>query len=335
MKYKNNFDFLRLTFATFVLISHSFSLGNFPTISNFSIGLGEIRVYSFFVISGYLVTGSLEKTHNPGTFFKKRALRLFPGLIVMSLFVTIILGFVTQMDKVEYFTNPDTYLHFFSTISLIPIHKCLPGVFQNNPSGCAVNGSLWTIRYEILFYIILSGMYLFQNRKRAILIILGLFIINLYLWHLFRSSISEQWNYHLGRLFNLGTCFAFGAALKYVPSLLNRRNLIFSILILIMIMVINDKALTHLLIPLILPVIIISIGNSYVRQFTIPAKFGDISYGLYIYAYPTQQSVIQLLYPKSVSSVIFLTIAIAGFLGYLSWHLVEKKFKPRNSNTIR
>ena len=170
---------------------------------------------------------------------------------------------------------------------------------------------------------------MFQNRKSAILIILGLFIINLYLWHLFRLSISEQWNHHLRRLFNIGTVFAFGAALKFVPSLLNRGNLIVSIFILIIIKIINDKALTHLPIPLILQIIIISIGNSYVRQFTIPAKFGDISYGLYIYAYPTQQAVIQLLHPKSVSTVICLTIAIAGFLGYLSWHLVEKKFKPR------
>ena len=329
MKYKNNFDILRLTFATLVLISHSFSLGNFPTVNLFSIGLGEIRVYSFFVISGYLVTGSLEKTRDPGTFFKKRALRLFPGLIVMSLFVTLILGLIIPGDKVAYFTNPDTYLHFFSTITLIPVHKCLPGVFQNNPSGCAVNGSLWTIRYEILFYVMLSGMYLLRNRKRAVLTSLGLFIVNLFLWHIFRSYFSDQWNHHLGRVFTLGTCFAFGAALKYMPTLLNKRNLIIATLMLTAILLVNDRQLTQMLIPIILPIIIISIGNSYIRQLTIPSKFGDISYGLYIYAYPTQQAIVELLHPQGVASVIFITMAIAGFLGYLSWHLVEKKFKPR------
>ena len=85
----NNFDALRLIAATSVIFSHSFLIaqGNQehePLIlltGNQSI-LGLAGVFVFFAISGFLVTQSYEQTRAPLRYLAKRALRVFPGLVV-------------------------------------------------------------------------------------------------------------------------------------------------------------------------------------------------------------------------------------------------------------
>jgi len=83
----NNFNVLRLIAAFAVLISHSFILSdgmkiNEPIyrLSQQQVTLGRIAVAVFFIVSGYLITGSYLRSRNPIQFLWARALRLLPAL---------------------------------------------------------------------------------------------------------------------------------------------------------------------------------------------------------------------------------------------------------------
>ena len=74
------------------------------------------------------------------------------------------------------------------------------------------------------------------------------------------------------------------------------------------------------------------------RQISIGAKLtnplGDISYGLYIYAFPVQQTLAHIGSGRgwNWSTYFSLSVLITGVLAYASWNLVERRvmhFKPR------
>ena len=92
---ENNFDFLRLLFSCLVVYFHSFNpLGTKEFLydwSNEQIGVGPLSVKCFFIISGYLIFQSLERSKNLIDYYWKRILRLFPGLLAMLIFVVLIM----------------------------------------------------------------------------------------------------------------------------------------------------------------------------------------------------------------------------------------------------
>jgi len=133
----------------------------------------------------------------------------------MGTIVATIIGFLLSTDLGSYFSSQvksseQTMLRYLSTVTFAPLYKCLPGIFQNNQSGRAVNGSLLTLRYEILFYIMLSCLYFVHpsKRKSAVLVIFVVAICSLFTGLIFRSNITQQLNYHIGRLLNLSVYFS-------------------------------------------------------------------------------------------------------------------------------
>ncbi|MHA0856174.1 acyltransferase family protein [Paenibacillus sp. CMAA1364] len=167
----NNLDFIRLIAAISVILSHSYPLTGqqteiFSLISGGQWTLGGISVAIFFVISGFLVSRSFENS-SITQFIKNRLLRIFPGLVVVTLLSVIVLGpLLTTIPLSEYFKNHST-LSYINNAFLMDVQFSLPGVFEQNLYPNAVNGSIWTIPYEVLCYIGIAivGYYgLFQKR---------------------------------------------------------------------------------------------------------------------------------------------------------------------------
>ena len=116
------------------------------------INLGGIAVSVFFFYGGFLICKSLDRLQDGKKFFIARIKRIFPPLIVVVMLSAFVMGhMLTTLPLKQYFTEVGTYKYLLNGI-LIPVHT-LPGVFENNVYGAAVNGSLWTLPIEFASYI--------------------------------------------------------------------------------------------------------------------------------------------------------------------------------------
>lgn len=157
------FDLIRLLAATAVLVHHSLNVQYdavaVDPIYRFSRGfthLGFGAVAVFFVISGFLVTPGLVRSRNVIDFAVRRIVRIYPALIVLVLGITFIVGPVlTQLPLSTYFEEPGTLRYAKNIIPLT--EDFLPGVFMPNGQPAIVDGSLWTLFYEVICYIALGA----------------------------------------------------------------------------------------------------------------------------------------------------------------------------------
>lgn len=155
----NAFDFLRVTAASAVLFSHSYALYGLPEpqpITGHS--FGSLAVATFFVISGFLVCQSWLLDPSFPRFLTRRFLRIFPGLLVVILMTVFVIGPIFgTLVPTEYFSSVAVWQHLI--LGLLALGSPpLPRVFENNPYPISINGSLWTLRYEILMYILLASI---------------------------------------------------------------------------------------------------------------------------------------------------------------------------------
>src|SRR5476651_1337833 len=93
----NNFDFLRLALAVLVIFSHSFPLGVgsethelLRVLTHGQMTLGAFAVDLFFVMSGFLIAGSAERSRSVGSFLKKRVTRIYPAFIVSAALMALV-----------------------------------------------------------------------------------------------------------------------------------------------------------------------------------------------------------------------------------------------------
>src|SRR6516225_7667345 len=219
----NNFDALRLVAAASVMFSHSFMIAegsqrHEPLIvltGNQSI-LGLCGVFVFFAISGFLVTQSFEQTGDPWRFLAKRALRIFPGLFVATVLSAFVLGpLVTTLPLGAYLSRAEPYQYVFGNTLLDETVHELPGVrFVDNPVGLEINGSLWTLRYEFVMYLmvlLLGVLRLLTVRVALLLLAFGVADLRFNL-----LDDTEKWGWFFQLLSNwawLVGCFAAGVVL--------------------------------------------------------------------------------------------------------------------------
>lgn len=327
LKKSNNLDFIRFAAATLVIFSHSFplTLGNnnkepLYYLTNGQITLGHLAVSVFFIISGFLITLSFDRSKNLLYFMKSRCLRIFPALLFTVFLTTFALGpLYTSFSIIEYFGSDLTYKYLCS-IFLFDIKYYLPGVFENNIYSGVINGSLWTLKYEFLFYCMVAflGITRLLNFK---IIITGFFISNLMV--LFKLPIGEN-------LIDLFRYFSFGM-LTYFLRYKIKLNLNISILCIFLLITSTFLGYLEIALPILGGYLVFYLA--YQDKFKINefGKYGDFSYGLYIYAFPIQQIITNHfnnnIHP--LTNFIYSFIITLG-ISILSWNYIEKsalKFK--------
>lgn len=140
----DNFVAIRLIAAILVVFGHSFPLTGTVGPEYLGNPTSTMAVKVFFVISGYLISESWLRDPNLGRYLQRRALRIFPALIVMCLLTIVIIGPVlTRLSTKEYITSAGTW-RYLQNVFLHP-NYALPGIFEQNIYPNAVNGSLWTL----------------------------------------------------------------------------------------------------------------------------------------------------------------------------------------------
>lgn len=328
MSKENNFNLLRTLAASLVIISHSFALlqaGPDPlaNLTNNNIHFSELGLWIFFVISGYLITASQNNTPNPISFIWKRILRLIPGLFVALLFGAYVLGpLVTTLSIKSYLLSKDTLLHLKSLTLYFPSYK-LPGVFTNHPFTSSINGSLWTLPYEFTLYVFIVVLYIIPNKKTLFLFI-PLLVFFILLEYLGYATYFPPLNIGLFFLGKFGVLFIAGALIYSFQIDQKIKTLSNSMVMIIFLVGVFTCYYTSIFLYLLSPIIILHIGlqKSYISRLN---KLGDPSYGIYIYAFPIQQSIIHFFPSINVYTHIFSSWLIAVLFGYLSWHIIEKK----------
>ena len=155
----NNFDALRFLAASMVLVSHAvpitFGDNQHEILFRISGGqttAGELAVVVFFAMSGYLIAASYLRSNSASAFLAARGLRIIPALAVTVLITALLIGpCVTSLSMADYFSANGTWRFLWRNM-LIRQNGDLPGVFPGNPIQGIVNGSLWTLEYEVECY---------------------------------------------------------------------------------------------------------------------------------------------------------------------------------------
>jgi peptidoglycan/LPS O-acetylase OafA/YrhL len=338
---KNNFDSLRLIFALLVVVSHSFPLtrGTNDTeplsrLTGGQITFGNISVWAFFVISGLLITQSWMRSPSPISFLKRRVQRIYPGFIAAGL-VSALLFVPLAAQKGSYFpVSLQSFL--FQTLRLQTFD--IPPVFLHNPTPDILNGSLWSIPYEFWCYIgvILLGLTAaLRHRYVAVSVFVLAIAFHLYL-NISHRVLSGG---ILGAIFGYPPFWAtvlpfFVAGMLfhlYGGRSLLRTPLLFAALVLLIASAFVPNGL----------VVTMPTCGAYLLMWLAywPAlhplhlgRFGDFSYGTYLYAFPIQQLLVMHFGGRLQPLALFAMAAPLSLMaGAISWFLIEKHFLSRRA----
>lgn len=311
------------------MFSHSFLIAEgseanepFVRLSGNQCALGLVGVFVFFVISGYLVTASYCRHPEPGRFVLHRVLRIYPGLIVNLLLCAFVLGpLVTSLPLHAYLGSGGVYGYLGQSFAVTPKSPGLPGVtFVDNAVGNIMNGSLWTLRYEMMMYamVLLLGLVgLLRLSTALVLTALGILAVA------FEKSLKPFGDF--GEMAWLLGFFASGMAMHFLRPRLSFRwpSMLLALAVLAGFVWLH---LFIMLFPLAGAYLVIGFATRHDPALDYSRHLGDLSYGLYIYGWPAESLVVWLAHGHAAWwQVFFGAAAIAGPLAYLSWQCVEKR----------
>jgi peptidoglycan/LPS O-acetylase OafA/YrhL len=346
---RNNFDMLRLFAATCVIFGHSFDLLHvrepFPNLGG-DLTWGFVGVLIFFSISGFLVSRSWARNPRILPFALKRTLRLMPALLVAVLLSALVLGPLLSTEPLHvYLRDPATKAYVLQNAEL-QTNYTLPGVFAHNAYPTAVNGSLWTLPLEVKAYVflLLVGLVgLLTRWRRAMPILAAIAVVvcatavrpSLPLANHFGALLVDiQSAPGLLHLVSVGSynvylelfaAFVVGAALYSVRDWVFLRWDLAALAVAgIVVAGIVGGPWPDLACVTLAPYLVLCLAYRTAAYVRLPPWFGDYSYGVYVYAFPVQQVISQLVTPHSGWVLFVLAMPVTFGLAVLSWHFVER-----------
>jgi peptidoglycan/LPS O-acetylase OafA/YrhL len=310
MSRENNFDIVRLSLAFLVVFFHIGYLSGNPLFANlpryFS---GHLAVEGFFAISGFLIFASYERSSSLKDYYIKRAARILPGYW-LSTAVCLFIAFSYGSFHVARFLFANlTFANFLA--------GDIPGVFASNPMT-AMNGALWTIKIEVMFYILVPVIVWLSRRINRDAVLWSLFALSI----LYRVLMADHNTYALqlpGQL----SFFMIGALIHYHVRFFE----------------INGKWIT--LAAVILYAAHLATGWFVLRPAAVatltlsvsllaptvkgPTRWGDFSYGTYVLHWPVIQLFVAAgLYRDHPWAAMALTVISIALAATFSWFVVEK-----------
>ena len=337
----NNFNFIRLLLACLVVISHSYIFidGNyireplFYLFGNYT--LGQLAVNCFFILSGYLVTDSWESLPLMIPYLKKRLLRIVPGFLVAVAITIVIIGPLLDHQLWNYL--PLT--RFIQALLFLNFN--IPQVY-NGHTFPVLNGSLWTIHYEFICYLLLgaagaSGML----RQRHWII--SLFALSVLVWLAAGIADAHHWSnipMEYSAILRRG-----GNYIRFVPLYLTGvcwyiwrdhlrltwKNFCVAVIFFVLLMLCKYGPQLAMTLPL--AYVLYALGHSPIKTLSIFNR-ADLSYGCYLYAWPIQKLLLLYGIPHKPWLLTLATIVCVFPLASFSWFCIEKpmlRLKPRRS----
>jgi peptidoglycan/LPS O-acetylase OafA/YrhL len=312
----NNLNAIRLLLSVMVLFSHSYPLAlgeKADPFSDFCHGeanFGSFAVDLFFFISGMLITSSWFNSRTVSDYLRRRILRIYPGY-----FCGLAFGFLAALVFADHqFAHIFSKLGKFSDAFLLGVGGVFGDwIFLHNPFPCYANGSLWTIQWEFICYLIVAVIGLwgcFKYRRGWLAVLLGAMACYV-LWHL------GDFHWRLTIFFLAGMCVWLWR--DKIPI---RRDLALAALAFF----VAAACWPHYgVLPMELMACYLVLWCGYAIQIPPMAwtQKADLSYGVYLYAFPIQQIV--AAFGVRTPWIIFVTATpFAMLLATASWFLIEK-----------
>lgn len=320
----NNFDAIRLVAAASVIAGHAWPLTGTPSPPAVGgIAIFHLAVFVFFSLSGYLVGTSWVRDSRPRSFLIRRASRIFPALILVVTLTILVVGPVaTRLSLPAYFGSPATW-GYFQNVTLVATYD-LPGVFEHLPRP-VVNGSLWTLGPEFVCYlaVLALGVALWAIRPQRRPLVAAALFIGLAATLALLSIVPDLIPRDIQPTTEAMTFFALGAALAQLrmPQVPIWPAFALALVWALGVLLTDVPDLVWCWIAL--PYIVLAIGSASTPIVRRVGRFGDFSYGLYLWGFPVQQLVLLALPGLALALDIVVVLLLAGVVAVISWRFVE------------
>lgn len=338
---ENNFHLLRLIASLAVLVSHCFVLfsgdpHSEPWVQRLGITPGSLAVDVFFVTSGFLVTASLLRSQSALDFIIGRVCRIYPGLWVMTLISVGLIGLhFTEWPIGPYLRDAQTLTFLVKDLTVIGgVTGSLPGVFGGLPYPSVINGSLWTLPWEVKMYaglLLLWCALMLATRVLRLAVpglggkkLLGVAVALVVALSLYKHFSTWWPSGAVDERFRLAYMFFSGALYQLLKDRVHMHRWAVTGALALVLLATLQPRLFFVAYQLLLPYIVL--GLAYLPKGRILAfnRLGDYSYGLYIYAFPLQQSILALAPSITLLNFMAASIAATGLAAIASWHGVEQ-----------
>lgn len=324
---QNNFDLLRFVFAVIVFFVHTYELSRASELEWLTqIFSSAVAVQCFFVVSGFLIFMSYENSASLGQYFDKRVRRIYPAYFTVVVLCALLGVLLSSMSWQDYYASADFYRYLIANLVFLNfIQPALPGVFDANHLS-AVNGALWTLKIEVMFYLSVPVIVWLLRR------------IGLWPGLLLLYAASATYSYVLGGLAGERgglfielqrqlpgqlMYFVAGGALYYFFGWF-KPNANKLLLLAVIGLAIEQAFNLGILQAASLAVVVIYLAYAlpFLGNF---GRYGDFSYGVYILHFPVLQTLLALgVFVVSPWTGFALATMVILMLAYVLWHWVEK-----------
>lgn len=332
---KNNLDCLRLILASIVAFFHVYALSNIDAFSGFDKYLSpHFAVKGFFVISGLLIYRSYSRSSSIRSYFEKRLRRIYPAYFTVIVFSSLALFALSSLPAQQYFGMGFWKYLGANLLFLNFLAPSLPGVFTANVNP-AVNGALWTLKIEVLFYLFVPLMHYLCRKLGTKTTMIAIFALS-FLWKygfMFLAKLDNSRGIYAKMQVEFPAQLVYFAAGVLLLLYYDKLKYHFVAISLITACVF---AVDHWLTGGMLDVFWVS-GFVFVfgfwRYFGNFSKHGDFSYGVYIVHWPILQTLVSCHVTRLGASA-FLAISLVSIfmVSVLVWNFVESRFLAGSSH---
>lgn len=324
-----NLHLMRFIAAVMVIISHAYPISTgedvgewFTVITNHQLTMGGFAVSLFFLCGGYLIAMSVEKNQTALKYFKARIIRLFPSLFFVVVLCILFGCWISGWGPIGYILSADAWKYLLNSIFISV--KTLPGVFVTNPYGPVVNGSLWTLPVEFICYVLCFIAYklTFLQKKRfpiSVPMVLGgaavVWWLGLYI-PLVREVVRPVLLFYIG----------MGYWVYREHIILNVRNFAISVAGFVLLFILGLGQFAMLLC---FPYMMMYMWFGMKQCSPKLGKLGNFSYGIYLWGFPVQQTVMHFWNGEKMNPLLnaAISVPVAILLGAITYEIVENHGK--------
>ncbi|MBB5207573.1 acyltransferase family protein [Chiayiivirga flava] len=313
----NNFNLIRLIAAWLVIYGHSYAITADPgrdlILRYVQIKFaGGVAVDVFFFVSGVLIAASLAR-HSLREYLVARVLRIYPALLVCVALTVFVLGPLATVDA-GYWRDPQTWRYLWVNATLWSTEHMLPGVFAGLPNQ-GVNGSLWSLPIEVRLYLVLAlvslvGLFRPERFNACFVVAMAVGFLVLGTGTLKPADSNSAW------------CTAYFLTGAFCWHNRERIPLSWPLLFAVLCVAAATFGGPRYHVGYFLAVCYGVLMLAFVPRLPV-IRHTDLSYGLYLYGWPTQQ-LVQLAWPTAGwGGNTAVATVLALLLAWASWTWIE------------